>query len=174
MNNHRLAKTIWILGVAAFAAPALAGWALLGFGHWEGCLPAAAECGRFPLLGHVFKQTLDLAWQIAFNGVVLVPLAMVVALAAIMARSPGRAFVGVFGGPTAALFLPVAVVMSAAYPGCRLDESGSSCTFWGVAMGNTFTFASLAPWLAYIIPPVGFAAALAVMTVAYIVKRQRA
>jgi hypothetical protein len=96
-----------------------------------------------------------------------------VALAAIQARSPGRAFVGVFGGPTAALLLPVLVVSSALYPGCHINDGGSSCQFWGVAMEGAFSTAAVAPWMIYIIPPVGFAAALAVMLIAFIVKRQR-
>jgi hypothetical protein len=79
----------------------------------------------------------------------------------------------VFGGPTAALLLPILVVMSALYPGCRIDETGGSCQFWGVAMGSSFSAAAVAPWLVYIIPPVGFAAALAVTLIAFIVKRQR-
>ncbi|MDE2184773.1 MAG: hypothetical protein KGJ78_17300 [Alphaproteobacteria bacterium] len=171
-NNHPLAKTLWFLGVLGFAAPALISWIVLAVGHAEGCRQGAAQCGSLPFLGTVFKHTLDLAWALALDGTVLVPLGLLVALAAIMARSPARAFIGVFGGPTLALFLPVLVVMSAAYPGCRIDESGSSCTFWGVPMGDSFTAAAVAPWLVYIIPPVGFAAALAVMAVAYIVKRQ--
>jgi ABC-type antimicrobial peptide transport system permease subunit len=71
------------------------------------------------------------------------------------------------------LLLPVLVVASALYPGCRIAESGSSCQFWGVAMGDTFSTAAAAPWMVYIIPPVGFAAALTVMLIAFIVKRQR-
>ena len=107
------------------------------------------------------------------NAVPLILLTGVVALAAILARSPGRAFVGVFGGPTAALLLPVLVVTSALYPGCRIDESASNCQFWGVAMGGSFSTAAVAPWMVYIILPVGFAAALAVTLIAFIVKRQR-
>jgi len=173
-NNHRLAKTIWLLGVLAFAAPALAGWAILGTGHFHGCVFGAAACATGPQLGTLFKQSLDVAWIVGLNAAVLVPLGAVVALAAILARSPGRAFIGVFGGPTAALFLPILVVASAMYPGCRVDEGGGSCTFWGAAMGDSFSTAAVAPWLVYIIPPVAFAAALAVMLIAFVVKRQRA
>ncbi len=104
----------------------------------------------------------------------MISLAMIVTLAAIIARSPARAFIGVFAGPTLALLLPVFVVMSAAYPGCRIDEGGASCTFWGLAMGETFYAAAVAPWYVYIIPPVSFVAALAGMLIAFIVKRQRA
>jgi hypothetical protein len=173
-NRHRLAKSVWLLGLLAFAAPALAGWAILGLGHYEGCAPGAAACSKLPVLGIFFKQALDAAWVLGLNAVPLILLTGVVALAAILARSPARAFVGVFGGPTAALFLPILVVMSALYPGCHIDEGGSSCQFWGVAMGGSFATAAVAPWMVYIIPPVGFAAALAVMLIAFIVKRQRA
>ena len=157
----------------AFAAPALAGWAILGLGHYQGCAFGAAACSKLPALGFFFKQSLDVAWILGLNAVALILLTGVVALAAIQARSPGRAFVGVFGGPTAALLLPILVVMSALYPGCRIDESGTSCQFWGVAMGGSFSTAAVAPWMIYIIPPVGFAAALAIMLIAFIVKRQR-
>ncbi len=173
-NNHRLAKTVWLLGLLAFAAPALIGWAILGWGDSHGCAPAAAACATFPALGHFFKQALDVAWALGLNPLALIPLALIVALAAILARSPGRAFIGVFAGPTLALLLPVFVVFSAVYPGCRVDEGGSSCTFWGVTMDETFYTAAVAPWLVYIIPPVSFAAGLAVMLIAFIVKRQRA
>ena len=171
-NPRRLAKSVWLLGILAFAAPALAAWAILAIGHYEGCAPGAAACGKLPALGLFFKQSLDVAWMLGINAVPLILLTGVVALAAILARSPGRAFVGVFGGPTAAMLLPILVVMSALYPGCRIDKGGS-CQFWGVAMGNSFSAAAVAPWLVYIIPPVGFAAALAVMLIAFIVKRQR-
>jgi hypothetical protein len=40
-------------------------------------------------------------------------------------------------------------------------------------MGGSFSTAAAAPWMIYIIPPVGFAAALAIMLIAFIVKRQR-
>jgi hypothetical protein len=172
-NRHRLAKMVWLLGLLAFVAPALAGWAILGLGHYEGCAPGAAVCGKLPALGLFFKQSLDVAWVLGLNAVPLILLTGFVALAAILARSPGRAFVGVFGGPTAALLLPILVVMSALYPGCRVHEGGASCTFWGVAMDETFSTAALAPWFVYIIPPAAFAAALAVMLIAFIVKRQR-
>ncbi len=172
-GRHGLAKSVWLLGLVAFAAPALAAWAILGLGQYQGCAIGAAVCGKLPALGIFFKQALDLAWLLGLNAVALVLLTGVVALAAIQARSPGRAFVGVFGGPTAALLLPVLVVTSALYPGCHIDEGGSSCQFWGVAMGNAFSTAAIAPWMIYIIPPVGFAAALAVMLIAFIVKRQR-
>jgi hypothetical protein len=173
-NGHPLAKTVWLLGLLAFVAPAAAAWAILGVGRYEGCEIGAAACNRLPELGEFFKHALDISWLLGMNAVALIPLGLVVALAAILARSPGRAFIGVFGGPTIALLLPVLVVMNAIYPGCNVDEGGASCTFWGVAMGDSFTSASIAPWLAYIIPPVGFAAAVVVMAVAYIVKRQRA
>ncbi|MBU6297828.1 MAG: hypothetical protein KGJ79_13535 [Alphaproteobacteria bacterium] len=173
-NGHPLAKTVWLLGLSAFAAPAAAAAAILGVGRYDGCVLGAAACSRLPELGAFFKHALDISWILGMNATALIPLALMVALAAIMARSPARAFIGVFGGPTIALFLPVLVVMSAVYPGCHVDEGGGSCTFWGVPMGDSFTSAAVAPWLAYIIPPVGFAAALAVMAVAYIVKRQRA
>lgn len=173
-DKHRLAKTVWLLGLLAFVAPALAGWAILAWGHHHGCASGAVACTRLPALGTLFKHTLDAAWLLVMNPLVLITLALLVALAAILARSPGRAFVGVFAGPTLALFLPVLVVTSALYPGCRIDESGSNCAFWGVNMGDSFTTAAVAPWLGYIIPPVGFAAALAVMLIAFIVKRQRA
>ena len=172
-NRHRLAKSVWLLGLLVFAAPALTGWAILGLGHYKGCVPSAAACDGLPALGLLFKQALDLAWIFGLNAVALILLTGIVALAAIQARSPGRAFAGVFGGPTAALFLPILLVTSALYPGCRIDEGGASCQFWGVAMGNSFSTAAVAPWMAYIIPPVGFAAALAVMLIAFIVKRQR-
>jgi hypothetical protein len=172
-NRHRLAKSVWALGLLAFAAPALAGWAILGLGHYKGCAPAAAACAKLPALGIFFKHSLDAAWILGLNAVPLILLTGVVALAAILARSPGRAFVGVFGGPTAALLLPVLVVTSALYPGCRIDESASNCQFWGVAMGGSFSTAAVAPWMVYIILPVGFAAALAVTLIAFIVKRQR-
>jgi hypothetical protein len=171
-NRHPVAKTVWLVGVVSFAAPALIGWLILAIGHAQGCSEGAALCMPMPSLGLLFKHTLDIAWSLALNGTMLVPLGLLVALAAIMARSPVLAFIGVFGGPTAALYLPVMVVMSAAYPGCHIEEGGSVCMFWGVPMGESFTAASFAPWLVYIIPPVGFAAALAVMAVAYIVKRQ--
>lgn len=170
-KGHPLAKTVWLLGVSAFAAPAIIGWLILAIGHVQGCSEGAAQCGPMPL-GLLLKHTLDVAWSLAMNGTVLVPLALIVALAAIMARSPALAFIGVFVGPTAALFLPVMVVMSAAYPGCHIEEGGPACMFWGVPMGESFAAATFAPWLVYIIPPVGFVAALAVMAVAYIVKRQ--
>lgn len=171
-NRHPLAKTVWLLALLLFAAPALTGWAILALGHAEGCDFGAAACGKLPALGIFFKHSLDAAWILGMNGVPLVVLTGVVALAAILARSPGRAFVGVFGGPTAALLLPVLVVTSALYPGCRVDEGGG-CAFWGVAMGTSFTTAAIAPWMVYIIPPVGFAAALAATLIAFIVKRQR-
>jgi hypothetical protein len=171
-NPRRLAKSVWLLGILAFAAPALAALATLVLGRYEGCARGAAACGKLPALGLFFKQSLDVAWMLGVNAVPLILLTGIVALAAILARSPGRAFVGVFGGPTAALLLPILVVMSALYPGCRIEEGGS-CQFWGVAMGNSFSAAAVAPWLIYIIPPVGFAAALAVMLIAFIVKRQR-
>ena len=173
-QDHRLAKTVWLFGLAAFVAPALLGWTILWLGRSEGCAFGAASCVKLPVLGAAFKQTLDLAWALGTSPAALIPLALVVALAAILARSPRRAFIGVFGGPTLALLLPVLVVMSALYPGCRLDESGGSCTFWGVAMGDSFSTAAVAPWLVYIIPPVAFAAGLASMLIAFIVKRQRA
>jgi len=173
-NNHRLAKTVWLLGLLGFAAPALAAWAILGWGHHEGCASAAVVCAKLPALGHAFKRTLDAAWVLGLNPVALISLGLIVALAAILARSPGRAFIGVFAGPTIALLLPILVVMSAVYPGCRVDEGGSSCTFWGVVMDETFYTAAVAPWLLYIIPPVSFAAALAVTLITFIVKRQRA
>jgi hypothetical protein len=169
-NDHRMAKTVWFLGVLAFAAPALAGWVILGLGHAEGCAFGAAACAKIPQLGEAFKRSLDFAWLWGTNGGTLVPTATIVGLASILARSPLRAFVGVFVGPSAALLLPVLVVGSALYPGCTTG----GCTFWGVAMGDAFTAADIAPWLAYIIPPVGFAAALAVTLVAFIIKRQRA
>ena len=172
-NRHRLAKSVWLLGLVAFAAPALAGWLILGFGHAKGCAFGAAACDKLPALGLFFKQSLDIAWILGLNAVALILLTGIVALAAIQARSPGRAFVGVFGGPTAALLLPVLVVTSALYPGCHIDDGGSSCQFWGVAMGSSFSAAAVAPWMFYIIPPVGFAAALAVTLIAFIVKRQR-
>ena len=172
-NPRRLAKSVWLLGVLAFAAPALAAWAILAIGHYEGCAPGAAACTKLPALGFFFKQSLDVAWMLGVNAVPLILLTGLVALAAILARSPGRAFVGVFGGPTVALLMPILVVMSALYPGCRIDEAGGSCQFWGVAMGGSFSTAAVAPWMVYIIPPVGFAAALAVMLIAFIVKRQR-
>ena len=165
---------MWLVGVLAFAAPALAGWAILGWGQYQGCAFGAAACGKFPALGEYFKQSLDAAWALGLNPVALIPLGLIVALAAVLARSPARAFIGVFAGPTLALLLPVFVVMSAVYPGCRVDEGGSSCTFWGVAMNETFYTAAVAPWLVYIIPPVSFVAGLAVMLIAFIVKRQRA
>ena len=173
-HRYRLAKSVWLLSLLAFATPALAGWAILGLGHAKGCAFGAAACDRLPALGLFFKQALDVAWIFGLNAVALILLTGVVALAAILARSPGRAFVGVFGGPTAALLLPVLLVMSALYPGCHIDEGGGSCQFWGVAMGNSFSAAAVAPWMIYIIPPVGFAAALAVTLIAFIVKRQRA
>jgi hypothetical protein len=40
-------------------------------------------------------------------------------------------------------------------------------------MGGSFSTAAVAPWMVYIILPVGFAAALAVTLIAFIVKRQR-
>ena len=169
-----MAKSVWALGLLAFAAPALAGWAILGLGHYKGCAPAAAACAKLPALGIFFKHSLDAAWILGLNAVPLILLTGVVALAAILARSPGRAFVGVFGGPTAALLLPVLVVWSALYPGCQIAESGSSCRFWGAAMDGSFASAAVAPWLAYIIPPVSFAAALAMTLIAFVVKRQRA
>jgi hypothetical protein len=172
-NRHSLAKWVWLLGLLAFATPALAGWAILGLGHYEGCAPSAATCATLPTLGLFFKQALDVAWIFGLNAVALILLTGILALAAIQARSPGRAFAGVFGGPTAALLLPILLVTSALYPGCHIDEGGSSCQFWGVAMGGSFSTAAVAPWMVYIIPPVGFAAALAVMLIAFIVKRQR-
>ena len=172
-NRHRLAQTIWLLGFLAFAIPALAGWAILGLGHYEGCAFGAAVCTKLPTLGHHFKQALDTAWMLGINAIPLILLSGIVALAAILARSPGRAFIGLLAGPTAALLLPVLVVASAAYPGCNVHEGGH-CTFWGVEMGNSFATAAVAPWLLYIIPPVGFAAALAVTLIAFVVKRQRA
>jgi hypothetical protein len=173
-NGHPLAKTVWFLGLLAFAAPAATAWAILDIGRHEGCPPGAAACSRLPELGVFFKHALDISWLLSMNAMVLIPLALLVALAAILARSPARAFIGVFAGPTAALLLPVLVVMNATYPGCNVNEGGGSCTFWGVPMGDSFTTASIAPWMGYIIPPVGFAAAVVVMAVAYIVKRQRA
>ncbi|MGA7674008.1 MAG: hypothetical protein WCA78_03060 [Rhizomicrobium sp.] len=172
-NRYRLAKAAWLLGLLAFVAPALAGWAILGVGHYEGCVFGAAVCAKLPSLGILFKYALDDAWILGLNAVPLILLSGAVALAAILARSPGRAFVGVFAGPTAALLLPVLVVASAVYPGCNVNEGGGSCAFWGVAMGDSFAAAAVAPWLVYIIPPVGFAAALAMMLIAFIVKRQR-
>ena len=174
MPKHRLAKFIWLLAVLAFAVPALAGWAILVWGHTHGCASSAAPCATAPTLGLLFKQTLDAAWLLGLNQYAIISLAIVVALAAVIARSPARAFIGVFAGPTLALLLPVFVVMSAVYPGCRIDEGGGSCTFWGVAMGETFYTAGVAPWFVYIVPPVSFVAALAGMLIAFIVKRQRA
>jgi hypothetical protein len=173
-NRHGLAKSVWLVGLLAFAAPALAGWAILGLGYYRGCAFGAAACGSQPALGLFFKHSLDIAWNLGLNAVALILLAGILALAAIQARSPARAFIGVFAGPTAALALPILVVMSALYPGCRIDEGGTSCQFWGVAMGGSFSTAAVAPWMLYIIPPVGFAAGLAVMLIAFIVKRQRA
>ena len=172
-NRHRLARTIWLLGFFAFAIPALVGWAILGLGHYEGCAFGAAVCAKLPTLGNLFKRVLDLAWLLGINAVPLILLSGIVALAAILARSPGRAFIGLLAGPTAALLLPVLVVTSAVYPGCNINE-GVNCTFWGVEMGNSFATAAVAPWLLYIIPPVGFAAALTVTLIAFVVKRQRA
>ncbi|MGA7710418.1 MAG: hypothetical protein WCA81_00830 [Rhizomicrobium sp.] len=174
MPKHRLAKFIWLLAVLAFAVPALAGWTILVWGHTHGCASSAAPCATAPTLGLLFKQTLDAAWLLGLNQYAIISLAIVVALAAVIARSPARAFIGVFAGPTLALLLPVFVVMSAVYPGCRIDEGGGSCTFWGVAMGETFYTAGVAPWFVYIVPPVSFVAALAGMLIAFIVKRQRA
>ena len=173
-NRHRLAKSAWLVGLLVFVAPALAGWAILGLGRYEGCAFGAAGCAKLPALGIFLKHSLDIAWMLGTNAVPLILLTGIVALAAIQARSPGRAFVGVFGGPTAALLLPVLVVTSALYPGCHIDEGGSSCQFWGVAMGGCFSAAAVAPWMVYVIPPVGFAAPLAITLIAFIVKRQRA
>ncbi len=169
-KTHRLAKTVWILGLLAFVAPAVAGWAILGWGHAEGCRVGAAACTSLPQLGETFKRTLELAWLWGMNGGTLVPTGTVVGLASILARSPARAFVGVFLGPSAALFLPVLVVASALHPGCTVE----GCTLWGVQMGDSFATADVAPWLVYTIPPAGFAASLAVMLAAFVLKRRRA
>ncbi len=171
--KRHTALGIWTFLAAIFLAPSLLVWIVRGTAFALNCAPGTGLCHGIPLGGGL-RDTLNLAWLLGTNPLLLVLLGIAAAIAALFARQPLLAALSALVLPLAALALPTLAVFATAYDGCAANEGGvGSCTLWGAHMGMSFHTAAMAPWLLYDIVPYSFAAAIMLGLIGLVFCRER-
>jgi len=158
--KRHTAIAIWAVIVLATIGPALLAWLVRAVAFAYRCAPGAQPCHGIAL-GSGLHDTLDLAWFIGTDTLLIVLAGIAAAIAALCAKKPLLGGLSAFLLPLAALGLPTLAVYVSTYEGCAVNEAGvGSCLLWGGQMGMSFHNAAMAPWLLYEIMPYNFAAAV--------------
>jgi hypothetical protein len=164
---------IWLVFLALLLVPALAAWVVRLIGFAFSCSPEASDCLSQPfdgMMGAALKGTLDLAWLVSINTVVMLGLALIASIAAIIALRPVSAAATMLLAPLASLVLPKLLVNATAYNGCAVNVDGlGDCKVWGEGMGMAFHHAAFARQLFYAETPIVVAGALVVGLLGWIV-----
>ncbi len=172
--KRRTAITIWAAVVLATIGPALLALVVRAVAFAYRCTPSPQPCHGLALGGGL-HDTLNLAWAVGFDTLLIVLAGIVAAVAALSARKPLLGGLSAFALPLAALGLPTFAVYVSTYDGCAVNEAGvGSCLLWGSKMGMSFHNAAMAPWLLYEIMPYSFAAAVMLGLIGWAFCREKA
>ena len=159
--QRHTALNIWAACVAILLGPSLLVWIVRGVALGLHCAPGPELCHGMALGGGL-RDALFLAWSVGTNTLILIALSLIAAVAALFARRPLIAALGLLLLPPLSLILPMAAVGSAMYPGCPVSEAGiGDCTLWGAQMGMSFHTAAAVQGLIYGFVP--YTTALALM-----------
>jgi hypothetical protein len=157
----RRALRLWLFCTALLLVPALLVWAVRGAAYAFHCAPGPQVCNNTPLIGQALYQTLNAAWILPTNSLLLLILAFVAAIAAVFARRFLLGALTLIVVPILSLMLPMLAVMFSSYDGCSVNEGGiGDCLLWGTNMGMAFHRAANAGDLIYGFAPYTFSAAL--------------
>lgn len=158
--KRHTALGVWVLIAAALLAPSVLVWIVRATALVLQCAPGPGACHGMALGGGL-RDTLNLAWALGTNSLLLFLLGIAAAIAALFARQPLLAAMSVLLLPIAALVLPTLAVFATTSSGCAPNEGGvGECRLWGANMGTAFHTAAAAPWQLYDIVPYAFAAAI--------------
>lgn len=172
-RKPRLAMRVWAICFAALILPSLAVWIVRGTAYALHCAPAAATCSGYPL-GFALRQSLQIAWLIPQNSLVLLALAFVAAIAAVIAHRVLLGALTLIVAPVLSLVLPMLAVFSATHAACQVNDGGvGDCPLWGDNMGLAFHQAANVNDLVYGFAPYTFAAALMLWIIGWFVTRPR-
>jgi hypothetical protein len=159
-GRRSTAVIVWTLCVLALLGPALAVWIVRGTAYAAHCAPGPDACRGWPL-GNFLRLSLQVAWVLPENTLLLITVAVAATVAGFFARRPLTAAIGLLILPIAASLLPMLAVYTSVYPGCSVNVDGvGDCTLWGSQMGMSFHTAASVPWMIYGFAPYSFALAL--------------
>ena len=171
--KRHTALGVWALIAAALLAPSLLVWIVRATALALQCAPGPGACHGMALGGGL-RDTLNLAWTLGTNSLLLIVLGIAAAIAALFARQPLLAAMSVLLLPIAALVLPTLAVFTTAYSGCAANEGGiGDCKLWGAEMGMAFHTAATAPWLLYNIVPYAFSVSIMLGLIGWMFCRER-
>ena len=173
-STQNLPGKVWTACLALVLGPSLLVWIVRGVALAARCAPGPDACHGMALGGGL-RDTLELAWIVNGNTLVLVMVALVAAIACLVAHRPLLGAFTLLLLPLAGLMLPMAAVYSSLYQGCTISEAGiGDCTLWGAQMGMSFHTAASVTWLIYGFAPYSFALALMLGAIGWFLLRVRA
>jgi len=158
---------------AVLLAPSLLVWFVRGVGLAAQCAPGPELC-RGMTLGGGLRDTLDLAWILGSDTLLIVLIALVAAIAALCARRPLLAGLSLLLFPVAAVLLPMLAVSISRFDGCQVNESGvGDCVLWGAHMGMSLHRAAIANSALFDMVPYSFALALMIGAIGFLFFREQ-
>jgi hypothetical protein len=158
--KRNTAIRVWAICCAALIAPSLLVWAVRGTAYALHCAPGPGQCNGMTL-GAGLRDTLNLAWALPGNSLLLLVIAFTAAVAAVIARRPLLGAMTLIVVPVLALVLPTIAVFSSTYDNCPVNDGGiGDCPLWGTNMGMAFHLAANVNDMVYGFAPYTFAAAL--------------
>jgi hypothetical protein len=170
----RTALLVWALCCATLLTPSLLVWIVRGTALALHCAPGPDHCHGM-ILGAGLRDTLDLAWILPTNSLLLLIVAFTGAIAAVIARRVLLGTLTLVAVPVIALLLPMIAVFSSTYDRCEVNEGGiGDCPLWGANMGMAFHQAANVTNLVYGFAPYTFAAALMLGMLGWFFTRPRA
>lgn len=156
----RTARLVWAVCCMALIAPSLLVWIVRGTAYALRCAPGPDKCHGMTL-GAGLRDTLELAWALPSNSLVLLVIAFGAAIAAVIDRRVLLGAITLVAVPVIALLLPMIAVFTSTYQNCPVNEGGvGDCPLWGANMGMAFHLAANVNDLVYGFAPYTFAAAL--------------
>jgi hypothetical protein len=147
------ALSVWSVSAVVLLGPSLLVWLVRLAAVALQCAPGPGLCHGVAL-GGGFRDTLGLAWLVAWDTRLSLAIAFVAAIAAIRLCRPLMASLSLLILPLAALILPAVAVLTSTYPGCEPNEDGiGDCVLWGAHVGLDFHRAAMAAGPLYAIAP---------------------
>lgn len=159
-RRPRIALRVWAICCAALIVPSLLVWVVRATAFALHCAPGPDRCHGM-VLGAGLRNTLELAWMLPANSLLLLVIAFTAAIAAVVARRVLLGAITLVAVPIIALLLPMMAVFSATHDRCEINEGGvGDCPLWGATMGMAFHQAANVTDLVYGFAPYTFSAAL--------------
>jgi hypothetical protein len=159
---------VWALCIALLILPAVLVWIVRGSALAMSCDPTPNLC-RGLALGGGMRDTLDLAWFVGLDTLLVIAIAFIAAITMLIAHRPLVAALTMLLLPVTPLALPALAVFSAWNADCMPNEEAvGDCILWGAKLGMSAHNAVAAEYAIFGMVPYTFALALMIGVIGFL------